>query len=75
MQQTLQPNDLNPLMPGRHVARFLFQDLNDPNFKFRGSIVIMASNGRKFSAVALVQDEGLITAIPVVKGKAAGLPN
>ncbi len=66
------------LDPGKQVARFLFQDVGDPNFKFQGSAVLKSETGSKFSAVALVQvqDPNLIfTAIPVIKGKASTVGN
>ena len=73
--RTLQPSDLNPLPPGKHIARFFWQEINDQNFKFQGSIVLTTADGRQFAAVALVQDQGLFTAIPVVRGKPPGISN
>jgi thermitase len=71
--RTLQPPALNPLSAGCHVARFLWEDLEDPNLKFTGSMVLVARASKTFSAVALVFDQGLYTAIPVVPGKAANV--
>jgi hypothetical protein len=37
--------------------------------KFRGSMVLEGQSGKKFSIVALVQSQGLLTAIPVIPEK------
>jgi hypothetical protein len=75
--QPIRPPQLNPLQAKKHVARFLFQDLNDPNLKFQGSMVLIADGGRKVAVVALVQNSGaagnLYTAIPVIRSKAPGI--
>jgi hypothetical protein len=71
--KTLQPSALNPLSSGHHVARFLWEDLQDPNLKFKGSMVLAARASKTFSAVALVFNEGLYTAIPVVPPTAANV--
>jgi hypothetical protein len=66
------------LDPGKQVARFLFQDVNDPNFNFQGSVVLKSDTGSKFAAVALVQVKDpnvLFTAIPVIRGKSSGVGN
>ncbi len=71
-------NQAITLDPGKQIARFLFQDVNDPNFAFQGSVVLKSESGGKFAAVALVQDQEptvLFTAIPVIKGKSAGVGN
>jgi hypothetical protein len=65
--QILNPPALNPLPPGQHAARFLFQD-NSPA-QFKGSIVMIEQTGQPFSIVALVLNQGLFTAIPVVPAK------
>jgi hypothetical protein len=69
--QTLNPAALNPLGPGRQVASFLFQDLGNSNHK--GSMVLIAEGGAQFAVVALVQDRGLFTAIPVIPSKAPNI--
>ncbi len=71
--QTLNPPLLNPLAPGAHVARFLYQDLNNANLQFKGSMVLIAQGSGTFAVVALLQDRGLFTAIPVVAAKAPGI--
>src|SRR5262249_46044609 len=62
---TLTPPSLNPLAPGRQVARFLHQD--DPGLtSFRGSVVITDLDNQEFAVVALVEQAGLLTAVPVI---------
>ncbi len=66
------------LDPGKQLARFLFQDVNDSNFKFQGTAVLKSETGDKFAAVALVQVQDpnlLFTAIPVIKGRASNVGN
>jgi hypothetical protein len=58
------------LTPGSHIAGFLWQALGDSNMKFRGSVVLIADPGKLFSVVALMMNQGLYTAIPVIPGKA-----
>jgi hypothetical protein len=58
------------LKAGAHSARFFWQDLADDKLKFRGSVVLIADSGKSFSVVALVLDQGLYTAVPVIPGKA-----
>ncbi len=67
--RTLSPARLNPVWPGYQVARFLHQDAPE-QMTFRGSMVLIASPGQRFSIVALVQNKGLFTAIPVIPAKA-----
>lgn len=77
VRQVLKPPMLNPVRAGSHVARFLFQDMNDPEFKFQGSMVLISDGGVKFSVVALLQSDGaagpLYTAVPVIPSKAPGI--
>jgi hypothetical protein len=68
------PPDLNPLPPGRQRSKFLHEYL-PARLKFRGSAVLIARGGQKFSVVALVSNQGLLTAIPVVAEKASNVPN
>ncbi len=60
---------MNPLRPGCHIARFLW-DINDPALQFRGSMILTEQSGKSFSVVALVLNQGLYTAIPVIPTKA-----
>ena len=70
--QTLNLPQLNPLGPRQQVARFLHQDV--PSLlTFQGSMVLIAQTGEAFSVVALVLDQGLITAVPVIPSKAPGI--
>jgi hypothetical protein len=62
---TLTPPGLNPLAPGRQVARFLHQD-DSGLTNFRGSVVITDQEGQEFVVVALVEQAGLLTAVPVI---------
>jgi hypothetical protein len=58
------------LTPGQQVAQFFFQDpLASKTFK--GTAVLIGQDGKKFSVVALIQNKGLYTAIPVAAGKAS----
>ena len=61
------------LSPGQQVARYLYQDLN--RAVFNGSVVFRAQAGGAFVAAALVQNEQFFTVIPVIPGKAPGIPN
>jgi thermitase len=70
--KAIAPADLNPLRPGRHVPRFLWQDLADDQFKFEGSMILNEPSGKAFSIVALVMNQQLFTAIPVIPAKAPG---
>jgi trimeric autotransporter adhesin len=62
------------LNPGQQIARYFNQDfLNRP--LFQGSIVLRAQGGGTFVAVALIQNQQLFTAIPVIPGKSPNIPN
>jgi hypothetical protein len=73
--QTLRPPALNPVPAGGYFSRFIFQELNDPAFQFDGSMVMIADGTGTFSVTGLVLDGGLLTAIPIVPGKASGIGN
>jgi hypothetical protein len=66
---TLSPITLGP---GQQVAQFFVQD-SAASKTFNGTAVLIGQNSRKFSVVALIQDQGLYTAIPVTPGKASGI--
>lgn len=72
ISKSIAPSALNPLGPGCHVARFVWEDLNDPDLKFRGSMIVSAQGGETFSVVALVLNQGLYTAVPVTAGSQGG---
>ena len=70
--QTLNLPQLNSLGARQQIARFLHQDV--PSLlTFQGSIVLIVESGSQFSVVALVLDQGLITAVPVIRSKAPGI--
>jgi hypothetical protein len=73
---TITPSELNPLGPRKQVARFLHQYVPQAqSLRFRGSMVLVVQSGKKCVTVALVQEEGLLTAIPVIQEKAPNVPN
>ena len=72
ISQTINPGLLNPLLPGNHIARFVWQDVS-PSFVFKGSMVLIETAAQPFSVVALVFNQNLFTAIPVIPGKAPGI--
>jgi hypothetical protein len=63
---------LNPLGARQQVARFFFQDAPAP-FKFKGSAVMIGQSGAQFGVVALVLNQNLLTAIPVIPEKAPAI--
>ena len=65
---SITPTELYPLGPRKQIARFLHEYLGT-RLKFRGSMVIVALNASKMTVVALVQNKGLLTAIPVIPSK------
>jgi len=67
------PEELYPLGPRKQVARFLHQYL-PTRLKFRGSMVVVALNSSRMSIVALVQNKGLLTAVPVIPANPALIP-
>jgi hypothetical protein len=42
--------------------------------KLKGSAVLIGQNGAVFAAVALVQNRGMYTAVPVIPGATAKVP-
>ncbi len=66
IQATLSPKTL---APGEQTATFIFQDAAAPHV-FQGSVVLIGEGGKSFLVVALVQNQGLFTAIPVIPSKA-----
>ncbi len=72
--QTIRPDELNPLGARKQVARFLHEYV--PSLLgFKGSMVLVADGGKGFVATALLQKQGKFTAIPVIAGKPASLPD
>jgi hypothetical protein len=66
---TLSPVSLGP---GKQTAAFLFQD-HAASQIFKGSVVLIEETGKSFVVVALVQNQGLFTAIPVIPAKAPNI--
>ena len=62
---------LNPLGGGKQIARFFFQD-GIPS-EFLGSAVLIGQSNAQFAVVALIQAQGLLTAIPVIPEKAPAI--
>jgi hypothetical protein len=56
---------------GQQTASFLFEDAKALQ-TFQGSAVFIGQSGATFSIVALVFNQGLMTAIPVIPGAAPG---
>jgi sugar lactone lactonase YvrE len=64
-----------PLAPGQQYARYLHEDLNDPQLRHKGTIVLRAQAGGSFTAVAFIQNQDQFTAVPVNPGKASHIPD
>jgi uncharacterized repeat protein (TIGR01451 family) len=65
--------ELNPLGPLRQVAKFLHEYV-PTKLRFKGSMVLVGQGGKTFAVVALVQNQGLVTVIPVIPSKAIQVP-
>jgi hypothetical protein len=63
---TLSPEALNPLGARMQVATFLHQ-LVPVTLRFRGSMVLTTGGSGQFVATALLQDRGMLSAVPVVR--------
>jgi hypothetical protein len=59
------------LKSGEQTAAFVFQSAGYNSF--HGSVVLIGQSGASFSIVALVQNSGLFTAIPVIPEKAPNI--
>ncbi len=64
--QTVSPESLNPLGARKQVAAFLHQ-LVPATLRFRGSMVLTTGASGQFVATALLQDRGMLSAVPVVR--------
>src|SRR5262249_39982632 len=71
---TVSPGELNPLAPGAHVSRFLNEYLPGRS-RLRGSLVLQAQGGKRFSVVALILDQGLLTSVPIAPQKPSNVPD
>lgn len=61
------------LAPNEQIARYLYQNLARSQFK--GSRVLRAQGGGSFVAVELLQNQKMLTVIPVIPAKAASVPD
>ncbi len=61
------------LAPRSQKAGFFIEDANATQ-KWKGSAVLVGQNGAVFTAVALVQNRGMYTAIPVMPGATPKVP-
>jgi hypothetical protein len=59
--------------PREQVAQYLYDWMNRRDFK--GSLMIRGVNGATFVAVPLCDKQSVLTALPLISGKAPGLPN
>jgi hypothetical protein len=61
------------LGPGQQIAQYLWQKFSRSDFK--GSLVLRGQAGASFIALALLDKQGLLTAVPLIPGKAPNVPN
>ena len=61
------------LGPGEQMAQYLRQELVRTSFK--GSLVLRGQAGATFVALGLLDKQGIFTVIPVISGKAPGVPD
>jgi len=66
------PPQLNPLGPNQQVAVYLHQLVS--RLTFKGTLILYVTNGKQLSMTALVQEQGVFSAIPVVPDKVAYVP-
>jgi sugar lactone lactonase YvrE len=59
--------------PREQVAQYLYDWTNRHDFK--GSLIVRGVNGATFVAVPLCDKQSVLTALPLISGKAPGLPN
>jgi hypothetical protein len=71
---SISPEKLNPLRPQQQVALFVHEVLPSRQ-SFRGSLVLASQEGKGFIVVALVQNQGLYTAIPIFPARFPQVPN
>jgi hypothetical protein len=62
------------LAPGQQISRYLWQDIAAAT-TFKGSLVLSGQNGATFAAVALIDKQGIFAVIPLISGKAPGIPD
>jgi hypothetical protein len=61
------------LEPHQQVARYLWQDQAATDFE--GTLVLRGQSSATFVALALSDKQGLLTVIPLIPGKAPGVPD
>jgi sugar lactone lactonase YvrE len=61
------------LGPGHQIARYLDQDLGRTHFK--GSVVLQGKDGATFVGLALMENQGRLSVIPVVPLQAPNIPD
>jgi hypothetical protein len=61
------------LNPGQQIAQYMSQALERTNFK--GTVVLRGQAGASFVAITLLTKQGLFTVIPLISGKAPGVPD
>jgi hypothetical protein len=64
--EVVSPPELNPLAPGSQAAKFLHEVSTFAKGRFRGTMILYTENQRNFIAAGLVQDEGLLSMMPVL---------
>jgi hypothetical protein len=62
------------LGPGQQIARYLWQDLQVRS-NFKGSLVLRGQYYATFAALGLLDKQEIYTVIPLIAGKAPGVPN
>jgi hypothetical protein len=70
----INPDELNPLPAGNQIARFLHEYV-PARATFNGTMVLASDPVKNFVVVALVLEEGLLSATPVVPEKPPDLLN
>ena len=71
---SISPDDLNPLGAHQQVAKFLHEYIPSKQI-FKGTMVLMTEGGEQFVAAALIINQALLTATPVIPGRVSSIPN
>ena len=71
---SVSPEDLNPLGAQQQVAKFLHEYIPSKQ-TFRGTMVLMTEGGEQFVAAALIVNQALLTATPVIPGRVSSIPD
>jgi sugar lactone lactonase YvrE len=62
------------LPPYQQISRYLWQDFTTKT-DFKGSVVLRGQAGATFTVLALIEKQGLFTAVPVVSAKSTKIPD